>query len=144
MFLESAGHECTDLGPTTYDSQDDYPSLIRPAALAVASSEYDMGIIMGGSGEGEAMAANRVRGVRCTVYYGPAHAVSSVDAEGTPPQDDFEILRLSRQHNDANMLSLAARFLSLQDMQNAVTLWLATPFEGVERHVRRTHLLDES
>lgn len=143
-FLETAGHECTDLGPMTFDPEDDYPALIRPAALGVASSEYDMGIIMGGSGEGEAMAANRVKGVRCTVYYGPSIAVSAVDAEGTPPQDDLEILRLSRQHNNANMLSLAARFLSMEDMQQAVTLWLATPFEGVERHARRIQQLDAS
>ncbi len=141
-FLEAAGHTCRDFGPTELNTEDDYPELIKPAALAVARGDCDMGIIMGGSGEGEAMAANRIKGVRCTVFYGPARALSTVDAEGREPQDDMEIIRLSRQHNNANMLSLAARFLSLEDMQKAVTLWLATPFEGIERHARRSQQLD--
>jgi ribose 5-phosphate isomerase B len=141
-YLESAGHECVDYGPKEYDESDDYPLLISPAAQAVAAGECEMGIIMGGSGQGEAMAANRVRGVRCAVYYGPAAPVGSIDAEGRGASDDKEIIRLSRQHNNANILSLAARFLTIEDMQKAVTLWLSTPFEGVERHARRTAQLD--
>lgn len=142
-FLEAAGHECVDFGPVVFNADDDYPRLIRPAARAVASGECEMGIIMGGSGQGEAMAANRIKGVRCTVYYGPAQPTQAIDAEGTSAKDDMEIIRLSRQHNNANMLSLAARFLSPEQMQAAVTLWLATPFEGVERHARRAAQLDE-
>ncbi len=81
-YLEYKGHECVDYGPTSFIADDDYPGLIKPAAAAVASGVCERGIIMGGSGEGEAMAANRIKGVRCTVYYGPATAVAPVDAEG--------------------------------------------------------------
>ncbi len=141
-YLESNGHECVDFGPTSFIADDDYPGLIKPAAIAVANGDCEMGVIMGGSGEGEAMAANRIKGVRCTVYYGPAIAVAPIDAEGTPAEDGFEILRLSRQHNNANILSLGARFLSQQDIEQAVDLWLSVPFGGISRHVRRTEQLD--
>ncbi len=142
-FLESAGHECLDFGPKAFEPEDDYPDLIFPAAKAVASGEAEMGVIMGGSGQGEAITANRVKGVRCAVYYGPTQTKGAIDAEGTAAADDYEIIRLSRQHNNANMLSLAARFLSQSDIEQAVTLWLATPFEGVERHERRIQKIDE-
>lgn len=142
-YLESIGHECVDFGPTSFIADDDYPGLIKPAALAVASGECEMGIIMGGSGEGEAMAANRIKGVRCTVYYGPATPIAPIDAEGTPAEDSFEILRLSRQHNNANILSLGARFLNQQDIEQAVSLWLSVPFGGITRHLRRTEQLDQ-
>lgn len=143
-FLEEKGHECLDFGPEALDDNDDYPDFIFPAARAVAEGAVKAGIIMGGSGQGEAMAANRVKGVRCAVYYGPAKSAAAIDADGTKATDDYEILRLSRQHNNANMLSLAARFLSQQDIEKAVELWLYTPFEGVERHARRVRKLDES
>ena len=99
---------------------------------------------MGGSGEGEAMAANRVRGVRCSVFYGTAVPLRSVDAKGHTSHDPYEIVRLSRLHNDANMLSLAARFLSLEDMKHATKIWLLTPFTGEIRHQRRINELDET
>lgn len=143
-FLESRGHECAYFGPESYVPEDDYPDFIFPAVRAVAAGEYDFGIIMGGSGQGEAMAANRIKGVRCAVYYGPARPVGTVDTEGRVASDDFEILRLSRQHNDANILSLAARFLSIEDIKQAVDIWLAAAFGGVERHRRRIVKLDES
>lgn len=141
-FLTSQGHECVNFGPKEFDADDDYPDFIRPAAEAVASGQCEMGVIMGGSGQGEAMVANRVKGARAAVYYGPANTVGAIDASGTHAQDQYEIIRLSRQHNNANMLSLAARFLSQTDIQNAVTLWLNTPFEGVERHQRRINKID--
>lgn len=143
QYLESLGHECVNYGPDTFQPEDDYPDFIFPAAEAVTSGECEVGIIMGGSGQGEAMAANRVKGVRCAVYYGPAQPVGVVNAEGHTAGDEYEIIRLSRQHNDANMLSLAARFLSIEEVQKVVTLWLETPFGAVERHQRRIAKLDE-
>lgn len=142
-FLEGKGHECVNFGPTDFNEADDYPDFIRPAAEAVAAGECEVGIIWGGSGQGEAMVANRVKGVRCMVYYGPAEAQRAINAEGQAAQDNLEILRLSREHNNANMLSLAARFLSDAQVEEAVSIWLETPFTGVERHVRRISKLDE-
>lgn len=141
-YLESLGHECHDYGPATFDKDDDYPDLIFPAARSVAGGECSFGIIMGSSGQGEAMVANRVKGVRCAVYYGPAPVPAAIDAEGHLAQDAYEILRLSRQHNDANMLSLAARFLSQSEIEQAVTIWLDTPFSNIERHGRRIKKID--
>lgn len=142
-YLESLGHECRNFGPTKLNPNDDYPDFIIPGAKAVASGEYERGVIMGGSGEGEAIAANRILGVRCTVYYGPAVAKTAVDAEGHINHDPLEIVRLSRQHNDSNMISLAARFLNLEEMKQAVKLWLETPFGGEERNLQRIKKLDK-
>jgi ribose 5-phosphate isomerase B len=140
-FLTGLGHECVNFGPQEFDANDDYPDFIHPAAEAVATLGCDRGIILGGSGQGEAMAANRVAGVRCAVFYGPVNSVGAVDAEGRESQDPYEIVKLSRLHNDANMLSLAARFVSLDDMKQAISLWLATEFKGEERHQRRINKL---
>lgn len=142
-YLESLGHECVNFGPKSFVADDDYPDFMFPAARAVASGDCDCGIIMGGSGQGEAMCANRVKGVRCAVYYGPAKAVESINVEGEPAKDDYEILRLSRDHNRANILSLAARFLTAEAMQKAVSIWLETPYGDAERHIRRIQKLDE-
>lgn len=142
-LLIQQGHICVNVGPSVVDPTDDYPDFIFPAAQAVGRGEYEKGIIMGGSGQGEAMAANRIKGVRCAVYYGPAKAASAVDAEGTTATDEYEILRLTRRHNDANMLSLAARFLTWQDIEMAVALWLETPFSNIERHAERIAKLDQ-
>lgn len=141
-FLEAQGHECINFGPTQYNPTDDYPYYIKPAAQAVASGECQFGIIFGGSGQGEAIAANRLKGIRCGIYYGPATPVRAVDAEGGAARDEYEILRLNRQHNNANMLSLASRFLNQEAIEQAVTIWLDTPFSGAERHIRRINELD--
>jgi ribose 5-phosphate isomerase B len=98
---------------------------------------------MGRSGEGEAMAANRIKGVRCAVFYGPAVARRVIDAHGKTSHDPYEIIRLSRAHNDSNMLSLGSSFVSFEDIKNVVKLWLETPFIGEERHERRNKKLDE-
>jgi ribose 5-phosphate isomerase B len=143
LFLESLGHECRDYGPKKLDPADDYPDFILPAARAVADGSCQKAIILGGSGQGEAMAANRINGVRCAVFYGPVVAKKVVDADGRTSHDPYEIIKLSRQHNDANVLSLAARFVSLQDMKTAVKLWLETVYTKDERHTRRIEKLDK-
>ena len=142
-YIISLGHEVVNYGPKNLDMADDYPDYMFPAAHAVANGDCEVGIIMGGSGQGEAMAANRVKGIRCTLFYGPAIAKEPIDAEGHMSDDPYEILKLSRQHNQANMLSLSARFLSLDEMKRAIEIWLAEPWSDVERHVRRVRKLDE-
>ncbi len=136
-LLMAAGHECIEFGPKKLDTADDYPDFIVPAARAVSSGNCDVGIIYGGSGQGEAMVANRVKGVRCAVFYGSAIAIGPVDVAGKEAQDNYEILRLTRRHNNANMLSLGARFLAWPDIEKAVNIWLSTSFLNEERHTRR-------
>ncbi len=143
VFIESLGHACVDFGPTSFDAEDDYPDFMFPAAKAVASGDCERGIIMGGSGQGEAIAANRIKGVRAALFYAPAVAKVAIDADGTMSDDPYEIVKLSRQHNDANVLSLSGRFLSLDEMKTAIKIWLETPFSGAERHARRVRKLDE-
>jgi ribose 5-phosphate isomerase B len=122
-LLAERGHQPIDFG-THSEEAVDYPQLIRPAALAVAAGECDRGIVLGGSGNGEAMAANRVRGVRCALCW------------------SRESAELSRRHNDANVLSLGERLLPWDLVVEIVGAWLDTPFEG-GRHGRRIALLDE-
>jgi ribose 5-phosphate isomerase B len=141
-WLESEGHSCRNYGPTQLNPDDDYPDFVFPAARAVAAGEFDKGIIFGRSGEGEAIAANRVKGVRCSVFYGPAVTRKVIDAQGHTSNNPYEIVKLSRQHNDANMLSLAASFVTLEDMKQVIKLWLETPFSDDERHKRRNAKLD--
>lgn len=133
IFLKELGHEIVDYGPQSLNPDDDYPDFIFPTAQAVASGDCQYGIILGGSGQGEAMAANRIKGVRAAVFYGSP-------ASG---EDSLEIIRLSRQHNDANILSLGARFIDLDQAKQAVQTWLDTPFTGEERHKRRIEKLDQ-
>ena len=121
-FLAGQGHEVRDFGTDSEESVD-YPVYIRPVAEAVAGGELERGIVLGGSGNGEAMAANRVRGVRCALCW------------------NAESARLGRQHNDANMISLGQRMMTLETALDIVRIWLETPFEG-GRHVRRIQLLD--
>lgn len=142
-FLEGLGHECQWFGPTGFEADDDYPDFIRPAAEAVGSGDCQMGIIMGGSGQGEAMAANRVSKVRCAVYYGPSLAKYAIDASGKAGLDEFDVLRLTRAHNDANMLSFGVRFLTDEEMARAAQIWLDTPFSNDDRHARRIKKLDQ-
>lgn len=121
-FLARQGHEVRDFG-TDSEEPVDYPLFIRPVAESVAAGELERGIVLGGSGNGEAMAANRVRGVRCALCW------------------NVESARLSRQHNDANLISLGQRMMTLETALDIVRIWLETPFEG-GRHVRRIRLLD--
>jgi ribose 5-phosphate isomerase B len=121
-FLAGQGHEVRDFGTDSEESVD-YPVYIRPVAEAVAAGEVERGIVLGGSGNGEAMAANRVRGVRCALCWNADSA------------------RLGRQHNDANVISLGQRMMTLETALDLVRIWLETPFEG-GRHERRIALLD--
>ncbi len=120
-YLTSEGLEVVDHGAYELMEDDDYPDFVAPAALAVAQDPEDMAIVFGGTGQGEAMVANRLNGVRGAVYYGG-------------PTD---IIILSREHNASNMLSIGARFISIEETISAVRLWLETPFSNDERHVQR-------
>lgn len=124
--LSERGFMPEDLGPFTHEPTDDYPDTIAPLARKVAGEPGSFGIVIGGSGQGEAMVCNRFHGVRAAVYYG----------------GNVDILKLSREHNDANVLSLGARFLSIEDAKEAVLTWLNSSFPGEERHVRRIQKLD--
>ena len=126
-FLKEQGYEVEDKGAEKLNLEDDYPDFILPVAKAVAAEENSRGIILGSSGQGEALAANKIKGVRAVVYYG-----------GSP-----EIIRLSREHNDANVLSLGAHFLDVNDAKEMINLWLSTRFSEEERHVRRLRKISE-
>ncbi|MDP6684346.1 MAG: RpiB/LacA/LacB family sugar-phosphate isomerase [Candidatus Marinimicrobia bacterium] len=125
-YLSKNGYSIMDHGAFEYDALDDYPDFIFPAAKAVAIDAHSRGIIFGGSGQGEAMAANRIKGVRAVVFYG----------------GNQEIPSLSRQHNNANILSVGARFVSSKEMIDVIEEWLATPFQG-GRHTGRIQKLDD-
>ena len=120
--LAACGHEVVDFGTSSTESVD-YPDFVHPAAAAVASGRCDRGIVLGGSGNGEAIAANRHRGVRCALCW------------------NEESARLARSHNDANMISLGERMISEDLARRIVEVWLATSFEGA-RHIRRIRKLD--
>ncbi|MEA2599585.1 MAG: ribose 5-phosphate isomerase [Acidobacteriota bacterium] len=122
-YLSKLGHEVKDFG-TNSEMTVDYPAFIRPVAEAVARGEVERGIVLGGSGNGEAMVANRVRGIRCALCW------------------NEESARLGRQHNDANMISLGQRMMTLDTALAIVKIWLDTPFEG-GRHVRRIQMIDQ-
>lgn len=141
-LLTSLGHQVYNLAPQQYDADDDYPDYIYPAARMVANGQSDRAIIVGGSGQAEAITANRLKGIRAALFYGPVAATESIDIEGSKPQDNFEIIRLSRQHNNANVLSLAARFMNEDTIKKAITIWLDEPFSNADRHFRRIKKID--
>jgi len=122
IFLKEIGYEVVDFGNDHYDENDDYPDFVLPVAKKVAENpEQNRGIVLGASGQGEAIAANKVKGIRAAVFYGGPE----------------EIIKLSREHNNANILSLGASFLSEEQARQAVRIWLETSFSGEERHKRR-------
>lgn len=120
--LRGLGHKVTDYG-TDSNNACDYPEFIRPAAKAVASGNCERGVVLGGSGNGEAIVANRVPGIRCAVCWNPESA------------------SLARRHNDANMISLGQRMMTLETALEIVDVWLEEPFDG-GRHARRIGLID--
>ena len=134
--VRGQGHKVEDLGAFTFDAEDDYPDIMTPLAHKVFEEEA-FGIMIGGSGQGEAMCANRVTGVRAAVFYGPVRASAEIEREGGVSEDAFDIVRLARRHNGANVLSIGARFVSENDAAEAVRIFLETPFSDVPRHSRR-------
>ena len=136
------GYEIEDKGALEYNKDDDYPDFIKLVAEAVASNVESKGIIIGGSGQGEAICANRVKGIRAVVFYGPKEAVGTVDVMGRESSDTFELVKLAREHNNANVLSLGLRFQTVDEARFAVELFLATKFPGDERHIRRINKID--
>jgi len=117
--LTADGHEVVDHGASTYESLDDYPQLIIPAAEAVVADAGSLGVVLGGSGNGEQIAANKVPGIRAALAY------------------NVELATLARQHNDANVVALGGRMQSLEEGDAIVAAFLGTPFSGEERHQRR-------
>ena len=116
-LLRDLGHDVKDFGPSS-EQPVDYPDYIRPVAEAVARGDFDRGIVLGGSGNGEAIVANKVRGVRCALCW------------------DVTTARLARQHNDANMVAIGQRMIGIETARDIVRTFLATEFEG-GRHARR-------
>jgi ribose 5-phosphate isomerase B len=132
-FLNELGHEVVDMGPADYDIDDDYPDTVAPTAEEISKDpENARAIIIGGSGQGEAMVANRLPNVRAAVYYGEPHAV----------EGELSVIKLSREHNNSNVLSLGARFLTEEEAQKAIEEWLNTPYKVEERHQRRIEKLN--
>lgn len=126
-YLQTLGHEVEDVGPFEFDQNDDYPDFVKPVAESVVNNPETKGIVIGKSGQGEAMCANKIKGVRAAVFYG----------------GNREALKLSREHNDANILSLGAGLVTEDEAKQAIRLWLKTPFSAAERHIRRIAKLDD-
>ncbi len=127
-YLKTKGLIVEDQGAYTLDPDDDYTDYVKMVAKLVQSDSDSLGIVLGASGQGEAIAANRYRGIRAAVYYGGSK----------------EIIKLSRDHNDSNILSLGARFIKFEEAKEAIDLWLATPFSGNERHIRRIREIEDN
>jgi len=121
IYLGELGCEVEDKGAFEYNKDDDYPDFVKPVAEAVAADFGSLGIVLGGSGQGEAMCANHTPGIRAVVFYG----------------GNMDIVRLGCEHNNANILSLGARFLDEDTTKEAIKIFLQTEFSGDERHVRR-------
>ncbi len=132
-WLEETGYSVLDVGAHTLVPEDDYPVYMSSASIKVAEdmTGATKAIIFGGSGQGEAIVANRFPGVRAVVWYGDVS-----------PTTNLDIIKLSREHNDANVLSIGARFVNEEQAKNAITKWLNTPFSNEEKHERRNQLID--
>jgi ribose 5-phosphate isomerase B len=123
--LEAAGHDVVDVGPATYDADDDYPPYCIEAARRVVAEPGSLGVVIGGSGNGEQIAANKVAGCRAALGY------------------DVETATLARQHNDAQVIAIGARMHGPDEAAEIVTAFLDTPFSGDERHARRIRMLSD-
>ena len=126
-FLIKESFDIEDMGASALNPEDNYTEIMIPVAMRVLEdSENTKAIIFGKSGQGEAMVSNRFPGIRCSVYYG----------------GNTEILKLSREHNNANILSIGADFINEEETKNAIKIWISTPFSGEERHIRRIDQMD--
>lgn len=140
-YVRSLGFEVYDKGAYKYNDEDDYPDFIIPVAKEVSvDTRGSRGIILGGSGQGEAMVASRFPGIRAVVYYG--ESMSALNGGKDSVLDS--IIKLSREHNDSNILSLGARFITEEEAKNAVKAWLQTAFSGEERHKRRIEKINKA
>ena len=128
IYIKAQKLEVVDKGAFSLNPTDDYPDFIIPVAEEVGKDRESRGIILGGSGEGEQIAANKIDGVRALEYYG----------------GNLNIVKLARQHNDANILSLGARFIDEDEAKMAVQMFFDTPFSGDERHIRRINKIEET
>ena len=126
-YLSDLGYAVEDKGAFTLTPTDDYPDFVRPVAEAVAREEGSFGIVLGKSGEGEAMVTDKIEGIRTAVYYGGS----------------LDIPRLAREHNNANILSIGAGFVTEDEAKEAVKIFLETPFSGEERHERRVEKIED-
>ncbi len=138
-FLIEGGHDVTDFGAHELKVDDDFPDYVIPVAKAVAANALARGIVVGGSGQGEAICANRIKGIRAVVYYGREKR-SDLSSD---PRSDLGMIEFTREHNDANILSLGARFLDVDDAKNVVSKWISTEFSKDERHIRRLSKIDD-
>ena len=134
--VRTRGYDVEDLGAFSLDPDDDYPDYVTPLAKRVASEADSCGIFASGSGQGEAMCANRIPGVRAAVFYGEMKVTTALEIEGGHSEDGYDAVRLPRRHNDANVLSIGARFVSGEEADEAVRIFLDTPFSGSPRHAR--------
>ena len=136
--LKQEDYQVEDCGAFSFDKDDDYPDFIGKAAKEVSKDpQNSRGIIFGGSGQGEAMVANKYKGVRCALFYAPALAQQAVNIEGRVSSDPFEIVKLTREHNGSNMLSIGIRFLKEEEILKAVKIWLDSPDPFDQKHLRR-------
>lgn len=126
QYLNGLSYSVEDRGPFEYHSDDDYPDFVIPVAKEISKSPNLRAVVIGGSGQGEAIVANRFENVRAVVYNTP----------------NLEIIKLAREHNNANILSLGAGFLSTGEAKEAVQLWLKTKFSEDPRHIRRLQKID--
>ena len=141
IWFTEWGYEYEDMGAHELDPQDDYPDFIKPVAQAVSENPKEsMGIVLGFSGQGEAVVANRYKGVRAVVFYGESREVSEVGQKRMDKSNSMIVL--SREDDNANVIALAAGFLSDKQAKEALKLWLETSFRGEERHERRIKKID--
>ena len=141
-YLTEGGHEVIDCGAATFDKDDSYVTYVTKAVRQAVGDASSRAIVFGGSGQGEGIAANRVTGARAVVYYGPADA-QTLDVSGSQgSHDGLDIIRLSRAHNNSNVLSLGARFITEEQAKAAVDAWLHEPFSNETRHAQRNKDLD--
>jgi ribose 5-phosphate isomerase B len=141
--LEILGYEVVDYGANEFNKDDDYPDFVIPLARAIAGvylrdglASSDFGVILGASGQGEAMCANKIKGVRAGVYYGGEN--TQTDIKG----NNLDMVSSLRKHNNANILSLGVRFMTNEQALEAVKIFIETEFSGDERHIRRINKLE--
>jgi len=143
-YLQDAGYKIEDCGAYKFDPDDDYPDFISKAAEKVSRDpKNSKAVIFGGSGQAEAMVANKFPGVRCAIFYAVVAPVQAADITGRKSEDPFEMIRLTREHNDANIVSIGARFVSEEDAKKAIDMWLKAPFTNEERHARRIEKIEK-